>query len=53
MSEEAVKEIDDYMNAPTSMVDFSGNLIKNLADIRSTKYSLFCLTWNPLPNDKK
>lgn len=48
MSDEANKEIEDFMKSPISMVDASGKLVYGLDSASITKYQFYATTYHPL-----
>lgn len=55
MSDEATKEIHDYLESPISMVDGNGQLVYGLNDGRIVKFALYATSWYSLDDalDKK
>lgn len=50
MSEEANKEIDEYLNSKISMMDADGSLIYGLSgNAANVQMAMTFLTFNPLP----
>lgn len=52
MSDEANKEIGEFLNSSLSMVDAAGKLVYGLSDSRLCKYNLYSTSYFPL-EDKK
>lgn len=48
MTDTAIKENEEFMNSPLSMVDANGKLIDALGNIRVVKYSFFAVSYHSL-----
>ena len=48
MTDTAIKENEEFVNSPLSMVDANGDLIDGLAGIKVCKYSFFATTYHSL-----
>ena len=52
MSDEANKEIDDFLNSPLSMIGAEKSLTYGLSSGRQIRLNLFCMTYQDLSQMK-
>lgn len=53
MSDEANREIEEFLNSPKAMVDSSQKLVYGAGSGRLLKMNFFNMTYHQLPNQNK